>query len=52
MNYLGWINWRSNGFRDYITCFRLWRNIVNRKNPRDYQIITFWYWLSYLSEGN
>ena len=49
MNCLDWINWRSNGFRDYTVNFRLWRNIVSRTNPYDHQIIAFWYWLNYPS---
>jgi hypothetical protein len=49
MNCLDWINWRSNGFRDYTVNFRLWRNIISRTRPCDYQIIAFWYWLNYPS---
>jgi hypothetical protein len=45
------IDWT--GLRDFRANFRLWRNIVSRKNPHEWQLTTFWYWLSYpSSEGN
>jgi hypothetical protein len=39
------------GFHDCTVNFRLWRNIVSRKKPHEWQLTTFWYWLNY-SGGN
>jgi len=47
------MNLMRDGFRDYKTNFRLWCDIVGHRTPYDWQLTTFWYWLSYpSSEGN
>jgi hypothetical protein len=40
------------GIHDCTVNFKIWWNLVYRKSRYDYQIIAFWYWLNYRSEGS